>query len=87
MNNQTKTYRRVNITLPSQTLRLIERVAEKGERSRLIDEAIRFYVQKIGKSTLRKQLREGAIKRAKRDLSLAQEWFFVEHEAWQRSRR
>jgi len=86
MGNQTKTSKRVNIVLPSQTIRLIERVTEKGERSRFIDEAIRFYIRKIGKANLRKQLREGAIKRAERDLRLAEEWFFLENEVWQRRR-
>ena len=80
MSNQTKTCRRINITLPSQTIRLIERVAEKGERSRLVNEAIRFYVREVGKTNLRKQLREGAIKRAARDLHLVEEWFFLENE-------
>lgn len=86
MNNQTKTSKRVNIILPSQTIRLIERVVEKGERSRFIDEAIRFYIRKIGKANLRKQLREGAIKKAKRDLRLTEEWFFLENEVWQKRR-
>jgi metal-responsive CopG/Arc/MetJ family transcriptional regulator len=33
-------HRRLNITLPEETVRLIDRVAKKGERSRFIAEAI-----------------------------------------------
>lgn len=87
MNSQTKTYKRVNVTLPPRTIRLIERVTEKGDRSRFIDEAVRFYIRKIGETSLRKQIKEGAIKRADRDLHLAEEWFSLESEAWQRSKR
>ncbi len=73
--SQTKQYERVNVTLPPQTLRLIDRVAKKGNRSRLIDEAVRFYVQEKGRVNLRNELRLGAIARKERDQSLAEEWF------------
>jgi hypothetical protein len=32
-------------------------------------------------------MKERAIKRADRDLKLAQEWFFIEEEAWQVSQK
>jgi CopG family transcriptional regulator/antitoxin EndoAI len=84
MGNQTKISKRINIVLPSETIRLIEKLVEKGKRSHFINEAIRFYIRKISKATLRKQLKEGAIKRAERDLILAEEWFFLENEVWQK---
>ena len=68
-------HRRINITLPEETVRLIDRVARKGERSFLISEAVRQYVASIGKTRLRRLLREGALRRAERDLSLAEEWY------------
>src|SRR2546421_588318 len=76
-------HQRVNITLPEETLRLIDRVATKGDRSRFIDSAVKHYVDAIGRASLRKQLKEGAIRRAQRDLNLAQEWFALEEEVWQ----
>ena len=75
---------RVNITLPEETLSLIDRVAEKGDRSRFIDLAIRYYIEAMGKARLKKQIKEGAIARAERDLRLAEEWFALEEEAWQK---
>ncbi len=78
-------YRRLNVTLPEDTARLLNQVATKGARSRLIAEAIRFYVRHIGRETLRRQLREGAMRRAERDITLTREWFPVDEEAWRRS--
>lgn len=75
---------RINITLPEETLILIDRVAEKGDRSRFIDLAIKYYVEAMGKAKLKKLLKEGAIARAERDLRLAEEWFTLEEEAWQK---
>jgi CopG family transcriptional regulator / antitoxin EndoAI len=76
-------HQRINITLPEETLRVIDQVANKGDRSRFIDSAVRYYVDAIGRANLRKRLKEGAIRRAERDLNLAQEWSAFEEEAWQ----
>ena len=70
--------KRLNITLPEQTVRLMDRVAGKGQRSRLIDQAVHRYVEEEGRTNLRKRLQEGARVRAERDLQLAAEWFVVD---------
>jgi CopG family transcriptional regulator/antitoxin EndoAI len=75
-------HQRVNITLPEDTLRLIDRVATKGDRSRFIDNAVRHYIDAVGRANLRKQLKEGAIARAGRDLLQAEQWFTLEEEVW-----
>ena len=80
-------HRRLNITLPEETVRLIDRVAAKGNRSRLIAEAIAHYVRATGRTRLRRRLREGAIRRAQRDVRLAREWFSFDEEAWQNRER
>lgn len=81
----TPTIKRVNMTLPQDTLRLLDRVAQKGDRSGFVDQAVRFYVKEIGRVNLKKQLRLGAIAHAARDLSIAEEWFPLEEEVWQKS--
>jgi CopG family transcriptional regulator / antitoxin EndoAI len=78
--------RRINISLPEETLRLLDRVADKGDRSRLIDEAVRYYIDDKGRRELKKRLKEGAIRRAPRDLQLTEEWFPLEEEAWNEGR-
>ena len=77
---QTKTRKRINISLPEDTLNIVDRIAEKGERSRLIDEAVRFYMEQKGQNNLKALLKEGAITRARRSTQLAGEWFFLEEE-------
>ena len=70
--------RRLNISLPEQTVELIDRVAGKGRRSALINRAVVRFVQEQSRANLRKQLADGATVRADRDLQLAEEWFPVE---------
>jgi CopG family transcriptional regulator/antitoxin EndoAI len=81
MNTQT-TNKRVNIMLSDETIQLINRVAPKGGRSRLVSKAVKFYVEKQGLAELRKSLKEGAIKNAKRDRALAEEWFKLDNDPW-----
>ncbi len=66
---------RLNITLPEQTIELLDRAAPRGQRSRLIDEAVRYFIQQRGITKLRKHLKHGAQTRAARDLRIATEWF------------
>lgn len=70
-------HHRVNITLPEETLRLIDRVVKKRNRSGFIAEAVKRYIKEISRTDIRKQIKEGAIRRADRDLKLAEEWFAV----------
>ena len=78
--------RRLNITLPERTVSLIDRVAGKGRRSRLIAEAVERYVEEEGRAKLRKRLREGAEARATRDLELAEDWFALDEEVGHEAR-
>jgi CopG family transcriptional regulator/antitoxin EndoAI len=74
--------RRINVSLSEETLKLLDRVAPKGDRSRLIDEAVRHYIGAQSRANLKKRLKEGAVRRAERDLALAEEWFALEEEVW-----
>lgn len=75
-------YKRINVTLPSSTVELLESVAGKGERSGFVDEAIRTAVSKRKRTTLREQLKEGAIVNAERDLAICREWSEIEDDLW-----
>jgi len=76
--------RRLNVTLPEETVRLIDRTVRKGKRSHFINLAVRGYVEQIGRSNLRRRLKEGATRRAERDLRLAEDWFPLEETAWRK---
>ena len=82
MIKSTTLHRRLNITLPERTIRLIDRIAQKGNRSRLIAHAVEQYVKEMGRVQLRARLKEGAIARAERDRGLGSEWFALEEELW-----
>ncbi|MEX2146536.1 MAG: hypothetical protein WED01_05920 [Candidatus Rokuibacteriota bacterium] len=69
-----KAYRRLNITLPEKTVDLVDQVASRGDRSRVIAEAIRQYVTKARRTELKRRLKEGAVQRAARDKLLVAEW-------------
>ncbi len=82
--NQESLHKRVNISLPNETLQLIDRAIPKGDRSRFLDNAVKFYLRGIAKSNLRRELREGAIIRSTRDLEIAEQWFNIDEEPWQK---
>jgi CopG family transcriptional regulator/antitoxin EndoAI len=75
-------HKRLNITLPEETVNLIDRVSAKGDRSRFIDEAVQRYVREVGRARLRSRLKEGALRRAERDRQLAEEYFLLDDSAW-----
>lgn len=87
MNTDLKTaYKRINITLPKETVRLLNKTTEKGQRSSLVDEALKFYINRISRINIQKLLKERALRKAKQDLSLAEEWFNVDEETWQKNK-
>jgi hypothetical protein len=51
-------YKRINITLPESTVRLMERVAGKGDRSRLVDEALKQYLRGAARGVSKKGSRK-----------------------------
>jgi CopG family transcriptional regulator/antitoxin EndoAI len=79
--------KRINITLPQATLRLLDRVAPKGDRSKFINEAVHAYVETKGRERLKAELKAGARARASRDLALTSEWFALDEKTWPRRRK
>jgi len=78
------TRRRLTLTLPAETLRLIDQAVEGSSRSRLVDAAVRHYVATVGRKRLRQRLKAGARARAARSLQVVSEWFPLDEEAWRR---
>lgn len=68
--------------LPQGTLTLLDRVAPKGDRSQVIDEAVRAFISDRSRASLRERLKEGAKARASRDLGMSEEWFSIENDVW-----
>ena len=78
--------KRINIVLPEHTLRLLDKVAPKGSRSRFISDAVRHYVTVRSRKNLASRLKQGATANAQRDLEMAGEWFLLDEEAWRAKR-
>lgn len=76
-NDMTK---RLNIVLPIETIRVLNKVAPKGSRSQLISDAVMFYINNQAKNNLALQLRAGAEASAQRDLRIAEDWFVLDSE-------
>ena len=75
----TSTHKRINITLPPETLALIDRVAPDN-RSQFINQAVRLQYQRLLRARIRRGLKQAYQERAKADLALAQEWEPLERE-------
>jgi CopG family transcriptional regulator/antitoxin EndoAI len=78
--------KRINVVFPAETVKMLNSVAPKGSRSRLISGAVLHYVEIRAKSNLADRLKAGALADAKRDLEIAQEWFSLDEEAWRRAK-
>lgn len=79
--------KRINIVLPDTTVKILDRVAPKGDRSRFISQAVLHYVESVGKQNLREQLKAGYKANAGRNLEIAAEWFPFEEEAWRKANK
>jgi len=74
--------KRINVILPTATVAVLDKVSTKGNRSALIDRAIRHYVKTQSQQNLRERLKLEALANADRDLQMVAEWFPLEEEAW-----
>ncbi|HEY4504528.1 MAG TPA: hypothetical protein VJI73_02020 [Candidatus Paceibacterota bacterium] len=78
-------YQRINITLPRQTLSLVRRVSKPGDRSRLIDHALLYYLNKTHQIRVRKELIEGYRSNSQTNREMAKIWRPLEEEVWQKA--
>jgi hypothetical protein len=78
---------RINITLPEDTLRTLDRLAKPGDRSRLIDKAVRHYASTRSAEALREQLKQASIRDRESDLEVTGEWSAADDELWQQHER
>jgi hypothetical protein len=76
--------KRINVILPEHTVRTIDRMTKPGERSQFIDQAVHHYVATASPQALQEQLKVAAIRDRDLDLEIAEEWFAVDKEEWQR---
>jgi len=78
------TTRKITLTFPVDLLEKLRTMVPKRQRSKFIAEATRQAIVEKEREALREELKAGAIARAKEDLAMAEEWFPVEQEVWDR---
>ena len=71
----TQVRKRINITLPKDTVEMIDKIIEKGERSRLMDKAVRYFIDDFRNRKIKEGLKDAGLSRGKRDLILSREWY------------
>lgn len=77
--------RRINVSFSEEAVRLLDRMAPRGDRSRFLEQLVMRTAR--DREVLRARLEEGYIRRARRDREVAGEWDSVADEAWQRNAR
>jgi metal-responsive CopG/Arc/MetJ family transcriptional regulator len=75
MSNFSKKYKRINISIPIETLNLLDKIAPSKKRSQFIVEAVTQYASEIKRLQLKEQLKSGYIANAESDRQIAEEWF------------
>lgn len=77
-------YKRINISIPEETLQLLDEIAPPKKRSQFIVEAIMQYASEIKRLQLREQLKAGYTANAESDRQIAEEWFPIEQEVFEK---
>jgi hypothetical protein len=75
--------KRINVILPEATISTIDRLVKPGERSRLIDKAVRHYVATRSTEALREQFKQATIRDRDLDAETVDEWADVDRQLWQ----
>ena len=74
--------RRINISLSEESVRLLDQLAPRGDRSRYIEELVKRSAR--DRRELRRLLKERAIRRAALDRQIAAEWDPLADEVWRK---
>ena len=76
--------KRINVILSEDTLRTVDRMARPGQRSRFIQSAVEHYISTASPEALQERLKQAALRDRDLDLEIANDWFAVDQEQWQR---
>ena len=72
------TYERINITMPTKTLKKMDHAIPKGSRSEFISQVVSEHLSGVDKKTLKERLKEEAIALKDVNLEIAREWALVD---------
>jgi len=83
--NNLKT-KRVDFTLPIETITLLGQAVPRGKRSELVDQALRVYIRHLKQKDLQQTMRKEALADADDNLQIVEEWSAVDNETWKQIR-
>ena len=75
--------KRINVILPEDTVRTIDRLSRPGQRSRFIERAVDYYVTTASQKALEERLKQAAIRDSALDVEIGNDWFALDQEQWQ----
>ena len=75
--------KRINVILPADTVRTIDRMVRPGQRSRFIERAVQHYVATASPEALEERLKQAAIRDRDLSLEITKDWLAVDQEQWQ----
>lgn len=76
--------KRINVILPDKTLKGIDRLVRRGQRSRFIQRAVDHYLASASQQALEERVRQAAVRDRDLDLEIASDWFAVDREQWRK---
>lgn len=77
----TKT-KRVDFTLPLDTLILLEQTVPRGKKSELVNKALQVYIRHLNQKKLRTAMKKEALADIELDKQTTQEWSSIDDETW-----
>ena len=78
------TTRKITLTLPTELVESVERMAPPGNYSQFIAEAVTWFIQELEHEALREELKAGYLATAEESKKLAEEWRPLEEEVWRK---
>ena len=78
--NMTK---RINVVMPTTTIRTIDRMVRPGQRSEFITRAVEHYVATQSAAAIQRLLEVTAVRDRDLDQQVAEDWFEVDQQSWQ----
>jgi metal-responsive CopG/Arc/MetJ family transcriptional regulator len=75
--------KRINVVMPTDTVRTIDRMVRPGRRSEFITRAVEHYVATQSAEAIQKLLEVTAVRDRDLDQQVAEDWFEVDQQSWQ----
>jgi CopG family transcriptional regulator/antitoxin EndoAI len=74
---------RINIVLPETIVQTIDRIAQPGQRSRFIEQAVQHFISHKSSEAVRARLEQTAVRDRDLDREIAGDWLAADIQSWQ----